>query len=237
MSKRIFLMSVMLTMVVSLAGMSAGAATIDTSAVTSFLYQGLSYLPLKSTASFLGAPLRWDAATGQAIITYNGQDLALTPNSLKALYAGQPVELTSPPVVVDGVTYIPTDALKRFYKVPVTWDAAKSEVRIEGPSGWRTMKASSRAPWHGGPPPWAPAWGRRGYNGKGHPGDAKPRGNGKGPAWKQRGHGAKGHPSNVKAHGNGKGPAWKQPGYNAKGHQGNARPNGNGKAKGNNKGG
>lgn len=99
MSKIIFLMSVLLTMVVSLAGMSAGAdnVIIDTFGATPFLYEALSYIPLNSTASFLGAPLRWDAERGQAVITYKGEDLVLTPNSLEALLAGQPVVLPSPP--------------------------------------------------------------------------------------------------------------------------------------------
>lgn len=177
MSKRIVLMSVLLTMVVSLAGMSASA--IDTSGATAFLYEGRSYVPLNSTASFLGAPVRWDAEKGQAVLTYKGEDLVLTPNSPKALHAGQPVVLSSPPVVVDGVTYVPTEALRKFYNVPVGWDGARSEVKIKGPSGWRTMKASSRAPWHGGPPPWAPAWGQRGYGTPGHPSSVKLSGSGK----------------------------------------------------------
>ena len=202
MSKRIVLMSVLLTMMVSLAGMSASA--IDMSGATAFLYEGLSYLPLNSTVSFLGAQLRWDAAKGQAVVTYNGEDLVLTPNSLKALYAGQPVVLPSPPVVLNGVTYVPTAALTKFYNVPVAWDAAKSEVKIKGPNGWSTVKASSRAPWHGGPPPWAPAWGRRGHSAPGHTSNVKPSGSGKGKAWGQRAHGAPGHPSNGKANGNGK---------------------------------
>ena len=165
MSKRIILMSVFLMTVVSFAYMPAGAATIDMSGVTPFLYEGLSYLPLQSTASFLGVPVRWDSATGQAIITYGGQDLALTPGNANALFKGQPVVLTSPPVVVDGRTYVPADTLKKYYNVPVEWDKAKSEVRIKGPSGWGTAKVSSRPPWHGGPPPWAPAWGERGKQG------------------------------------------------------------------------
>ncbi|MCX6343874.1 MAG: copper amine oxidase N-terminal domain-containing protein [Armatimonadetes bacterium] len=190
MSKRIVLMSVLLTMVVSLAGISASAdnVTINTSGATAFLYEGLSYLPLKSTASFLGAPLRWDAEKGQAIITYEGQDLVLTPNSLKALHAGQPVVLPSPSVVVDGVTYVPIGVFKKFYNIPVEWDKAKSEVKVKGPSGWGIVKASSRPPWHGGPPPWAPAWGKRGYGPQGHHGlkwsgkklgNIKPKGSGK----------------------------------------------------------
>lgn len=152
--------------------MPAGAAniTINTSGATPFLYQGHTYLPLQSVASFLGAPLRWEPAKSQAVITYNGKALALTSGKVKASFNGQPVVLSSPPVVVGGRTYIPTDALKKFYNVPVAWDAAASQVKIKGPSGWGTANVSSRPPWHGGPPPWAPAWGRRGQGTPNHPG-------------------------------------------------------------------
>ncbi len=186
--------------------MSAVAATINTNGTTAFLYEGLNYVPLKSTASFLGAPVRWDAAKRQAIVTYMGQDFALTPNSSKALYAGQPVVLSSPPVVINGVTYVPLETFKKYYNVPVQWDGNRSEVRIKGPNGWRTMKANSRPPWHGGPPPWAPAWGQRGHGTPGHAINAKPGGNGKAkankPALVSNKHGKPGHPNNVKANGN-----------------------------------
>ncbi len=209
MSKRIILVSVLLAMTVGLAGVSNSA--IGTSEVTAFLYEGSSYVPLKSTASLLGAPLRWDAEKGQAVVTYNGEDFVLTPNSLKASHAGQPVVLSSPPVVLNGVTYVPAETFKKYYKVPVEWDRARSEVKVKGPDGWATMKASSRAPWHGGPPPWAPAWGQRGYATPGHPGGTKPAGSGRANAVGQRGNSAPGHP-------------------------GVAKPSGNEKAKGNSKG-
>lgn len=147
----------------SFAGVPASAdnITIDTSEATPFLYGNRSYLPLQDVASFLGAQLAWDPAKNQSVMSYQGKDLALTPNSLKALLAGKPVELSSPPVVVNGRTYVSTEAFKKFYNVPVEWDKARSQVNIKGKNGWGTMNVNSRPPWHGGPPPWAPAWGER----------------------------------------------------------------------------
>ncbi|MCL5104261.1 MAG: copper amine oxidase N-terminal domain-containing protein [Armatimonadetes bacterium] len=202
MSKRIVLMSVLVTITVSLAGMSTEAS--DLSWLTPFLYEGSSYVPLKSTASFLDAPLQWDANNGQTVITYKGEDLVLTPNSRKALYAGKSVELSSPPVVLNGVTYVPLETFRKYYNVPVTWDGTKSEIKIKGPNGWRTMKASSRPPWHGGPPPWALAWGQRGYGTPGYPGGVKASESGKSKALRQPRDSAPEHPSNGKANGNGK---------------------------------
>jgi hypothetical protein len=149
MSKRTVLMAVLLTMVVSFAGMPAGAddvTMIDTSGTTPFVYEGRSYIPLTSAASFLGAQLQWDAAKNRAVVTYNGKELALTPGSPKALFAGQPVVLAAAPVVASGRTYIPASALKRFYDVPVEWDQARSQVRIKGPTGWGAVTVSRRPP-------------------------------------------------------------------------------------------
>jgi hypothetical protein len=149
MSKRTVLMAVLLTMVVSFAGMPAGAddvTMIDTSGTTPFLYGGRSYIPLTSAASFLGAQLQWDAAKNRAVVTYNGKELALTPGNASALFAGKPVVLAAAPVVASGRTYIPTGALKRFYDVPVAWDQARAQVRIKGPTGWGAVTVSRHPP-------------------------------------------------------------------------------------------
>ena len=214
MRKRSVLAFLLLTMVVSLAGMSANA--LDLTSLAPFLYQGSNYVPLKSTASFLGAPLRWDADTGRAIMTYNGQDLAFTPNSRNATYDGRPVVLDSRPIVVNGVTYVPVSTLKRYYNVPVEWDRNRSEIKMKGPDGWRTMKARSRPPWHGGPPPWAPAWGQRGNSTPGHSSY------GNRSAYEQQRYGK-----------NQKSKAWKKSGYDAKGNSKNKKMDGKGKSKGN----
>lgn len=150
-------------MVVGLACMPVGAAdlTINTSGAAPFVYDGHTYLPLQSVASFLGATTRWDSQKGQSVMTYNGLDFALSPNKTNAWFNNKPVKLSSRPVVIDGRTYVPLDSLKKYYKVPVEWYGDRSEVRIKGADGWGTAKVKNRAPWHGGPPPWAPAWGQR----------------------------------------------------------------------------
>ena len=164
MSKRTVLLAVLLTMVVSFAGMPVGAddvTMIDTSGTTPFVYEGRSYIPLTSAASFLGAQLQWDAAKNRAVVTYNGQELALTPGNASALFAGKPVVLSAAPVVVSGRTYIPTEALWRTYEVPVVWDRANSQVRIKGATGWGAVTVSRRPPpgWHHGR---KTGWGKHG---------------------------------------------------------------------------
>lgn len=163
MCKRINLLAILLTMAVCFASLPASAdnITINTSDATPFLYGDRSYVPLQNVTSFLGAQLSWDPVKARTVVSYQGKDLVLKPNRLDALFMGQSVALSSPPVVVNGRTYISTDALKKYYNVPIEWDRVKSEMNIKGQKGWGTMKVNNRPPWHGGPPPWAPAWGER----------------------------------------------------------------------------
>lgn len=178
MLRRIVFLTTLLAMALAFTGLQAAAA-IGVSDVLGFLYEGRSYLPLQSVANVLDAPLSWDSQNGQAVMSYLGKDLALKPNSLTGWLAGQPVELTAPAVVVDGRTYIPLDLVRKHYGVPVEWNGATSEVRLKGNSGWTTVKVRNRAPWHGGPPPWAPAWGKRGHDTPAHQSNSKRNGNGK----------------------------------------------------------
>ncbi len=95
MSKRMILISALLV-AVSFACMpvNAGDVNINTSGATPFVYNGHTYLHLQSVGSFLGAPVRWDAAKSQSVMTYNGRDFALTPGSTNAWFNNEPVQLS-----------------------------------------------------------------------------------------------------------------------------------------------
>jgi len=162
MSKRIVTAAVLLTMLVSFAGLSAAAdsdVTINTYGATPFVYEGRSYLPLKSAASFLGAPVVWDSAQNRVVVAYNGKELALTPGSRNALFDNRPVVLSAAPVIGQGRLFVPMDALRQTYGVPVEWDQAHSRVRImgSGSTGWGAVTVSRRPPgWiHGRKTGWA----------------------------------------------------------------------------------
>jgi hypothetical protein len=163
MGKTMALMPLLLTMLVSFAGISASAdndVTIDTFGATPFVHEGRSYIPLKSAASFLGAPLLWDSTQNRAVMAYNGKELALTPGSRDALFEGRPVVLSAAPVLGGGRLFVPTDALRRTYGVPVEWDQARSRVRIQGPTGWGAVAVSHRPPgWFRGQ---KTGWGKHG---------------------------------------------------------------------------
>jgi hypothetical protein len=148
---------------------SADDVNITVVGPSPFIYGGCAYVPLKSVTDFIGAALLWDSLKGRAVITYGGKELGLVIGSPTAYYLARPVVLPAPPVIVGGRVFVPMVALKKYLAAPVVWDADEFSVRIKGQKGWGVLGVEKRPPWHGSPPPWAPAWGVRGVP----PGHAK----------------------------------------------------------------
>lgn len=141
---------------------------IETYGATPFVYQGHSYVPLRSTAEFLGAALLWDSLEHRAVVAYGDRELALVVGSTTAYYAGQPVALPAPPVFVGGQVLVPATVFGRYLGVPVRWDEGRRWVLVQGPRGWGYYRPAPGPPPRiapflrgAGPPPWAPAHGRR----------------------------------------------------------------------------
>jgi hypothetical protein len=141
----------------------ASADVVNTTVVgaSPFVYGGYAYVPLKSVTDFLGAALLWDSLKGRAVITYGGKELGLVIGSPSAYYLGRPVELPAAPVIVGGRVLVPASALNTYLGVPIVWDRHDFKVKIKGRKGWGVFVVERRPSWHGGPPPWAPAWGVR----------------------------------------------------------------------------
>jgi len=156
-------------------GATADKAVIHTYGVTPFVYGGYSYVPLKTTADFLGAALLWDSLRNRATITYHGRELGLVVGSTTAYYGGRQVALPVPPIVVGEQMLVPATAFNSYLGVPVRWDDEDHEVQIQGPSGWGYYRVLPYPPPQAlaiiqrhGPPPWAPAHGRRRHGYRDH---------------------------------------------------------------------
>ncbi|NIM05727.1 MAG: hypothetical protein GTO55_05785 [Armatimonadetes bacterium] len=155
---------ILLALLAASPGVADKTVIINNYGATPFIYGGYSYIPLRSASDFLGAALLWDSIKKQAVITYDGKDLALNVGSPTAYYAGAPVYLPVAPVIIDGRAFIPTTAIRHF-GVPVEWHAKERKVRIRGREGWgaivipphtpphvlRIMKQQGTPPWAGGP--------------------------------------------------------------------------------------
>jgi len=145
---------------------------INNYGVTPFVYGGYSYVPLKSTADYLGAGLLWDSLHDRATLTYRGHELGLVIGNTTAYYMGRPVVLPVPPILVEGQCLVPVTVFDRYFDVPVRSEPDYDRVLILGPPGWGYYRVAPYAPQHVvtiiqgyGPPPWAPAHGyrRHGY--------------------------------------------------------------------------
>jgi hypothetical protein len=90
-------------------------------------------------------------------MTYNGKELILTPGSRNAWFEGKAVELSAAPMIGGGRVFVPLDALRRTYGIPLEWDRDNSRVRIRGERGWGVVTVNRRPPgWvHGRKTGWA----------------------------------------------------------------------------------
>jgi hypothetical protein len=166
--------------VILIGAMAAGVAVADDHHLTvinnygvaPFVYGGYSYVPLKSTADYLGAGLLWDSLSNRATVTYRGHELGLVIGNTTAYYMGRPVVLPAPPVIVEGQCLVPVIVFDRYFDVPIRWEPHYNRVLILGPPGWGYYRVLPTAPPYVvtiiqgyGPPPWAPAHGyrRQGY--------------------------------------------------------------------------
>jgi len=141
---------------------------IDTYGAAPFVYGGYSYVPLKSAADFLGATLLWDSLRNSATIIYRDHQLALMVGSTTAYYGGDLVTLPAPPIIVGEQLLVPVIVFDRYFDVPVRWEPDDNRVVILGPPGWGYYQVLPYPPPNVivilqgyGPPPWAPAYGRR----------------------------------------------------------------------------
>jgi hypothetical protein len=153
-------------------GAAADKVVIANHGVAPFVYGGYSYIPLKSTADFLGAALLWDSLHNRATVTYSGHQLGLVVGSTNAYYGGRTVVLPAAPVIVKGQLLVPAVAFSRYLGVPVRWHKDKHELELEGRPGWGYYPVLPSPPPYAlavikrhGPPPWAPAHGYRRQHG------------------------------------------------------------------------
>ncbi|WP_238457081.1 L,D-transpeptidase family protein [Desulforamulus putei] len=86
-----------------------------------FSRQGKPYIPLKLLCQLIGYHLAWNIQTGTIELNRSGFTASLTSNTKKALLNGQQVNLTDPPLVINGITYVTESTMEEIFSVDVTW--------------------------------------------------------------------------------------------------------------------
>jgi hypothetical protein len=106
-----------------------------------FIYSGITYIPLRSAADFIGAALLWDHLRNRAVITYNGREIGLVVGSPTVYLGPQVIVLPAAPVVVHDTVFVPADLFVRHLRIPI--ERSGGVIKIKGEKGWREMRLAS----------------------------------------------------------------------------------------------
>jgi hypothetical protein len=160
--------ALLLALVIPSAQADERVVVIESYGAPTFLYGGYSYVPLKSAADFVGAALLWDSLKSRGTLTYNGREVGLVVDSPDVRYGGRTVVMPVAPVVVEDRVYVPALVFDRYLGVPLRWDHPSRRLMMRGRHGWGYYQVAPAPPppviaviERHGPPPWAPAHGRR----------------------------------------------------------------------------
>jgi hypothetical protein len=109
-----------------------------------FIYSGVTYVPLRSVASVVGAALLWDSVRNRAALTFNGREFGLVIGSPTVYIGPQVVVLPSPPIIVGGVIFVPEVFVQRELRVPI--ERGRGFIKIKGREGWHEMRFHAAPP-------------------------------------------------------------------------------------------
>ena len=101
--------------------------TIDSPAT---IVNGRTLVPLRAIFEALGASLQWDPATQSITATRGDQTLKLVVGSNTALNNNSPVQLDTPPQIINGFTMVPLRFVGESLGEQVGWDASTRQVSI-----------------------------------------------------------------------------------------------------------
>lgn len=91
---------------------------------------GRTLLPLRAIFERLGAQVTWDEATQTITATRGNHRVTLRVGSAEAIIDGRSVTLTTPPVILQGRTYVPVRFVSEALGGYVGWDAQRQVVSI-----------------------------------------------------------------------------------------------------------
>ncbi|WP_059051886.1 copper amine oxidase N-terminal domain-containing protein [Paenibacillus senegalimassiliensis] len=94
------------------------------------LVQNINLVPLRELAESLGAATSWDADTQTIRIVKGEQEITLTIGSSKIFYNGVAETLSAAPKVLNGITYVPAQAVARGLNASLSYDKASDTLSI-----------------------------------------------------------------------------------------------------------
>lgn len=127
--------------------------------VEPFIYNGTTYLPVRSVANALGLGVAWENGTvllttgeartatiGNPYVSTQEKSIAMGGSDVKVTLDGKTLELKDAagrpvtPIVSEGVTYLPIRAIADALNVPVLWDGESATVYLGKAIEWKLAK-------------------------------------------------------------------------------------------------
>lgn len=127
--------------------------------VEPFIYNGSTYLPVRSVANALGLNVNWNngvveltsggsgVVPGAPIMSWRDREIEMGGADVKVTLNGTELDLkdaagrTVTPIVSNGVTYLPVRAIADALNVPVEWDGENTTVYLGQRVEWLETKA------------------------------------------------------------------------------------------------
>ncbi|SHK42004.1 copper amine oxidase N-terminal domain-containing protein [Desulforamulus aeronauticus] len=111
---------------------------------------GRTVVPLRAIAEALGTEVEWDDVNQSIKITKDNKEIKLFLNKSSAIIDGQNIVIDSPPIIINGVTFLPLRFLSEALGAEVKWNAENNTVIIEGQSDDDTNVPDSVKNWNSG---------------------------------------------------------------------------------------
>ncbi|MEX2414829.1 MAG: NlpC/P60 family protein [Paenibacillaceae bacterium] len=94
-------------------------------------HQGLEYISLRKLTEVLEFQLDWNPETQRLRVGDNDVAYEISTNSKDALVEDEVVNMANPPVTIEGVTYIPRDAVETIFGEAMNYTWTTRELRIQ----------------------------------------------------------------------------------------------------------
>ncbi|MCX7709268.1 MAG: MBL fold metallo-hydrolase [Clostridia bacterium] len=133
-------------MVVLMVGLFAGQAsaiggtsivmdgkTMDLGGTEPFVDAGSKtvYLPLRAVAEALGAAIRWDANTGEVVVTYGSDSICLKEGEKKISINGEFTSLDSKVLSKSQKLFVPAGFFEQRFGIKPDWDEKAGKITIK----------------------------------------------------------------------------------------------------------
>lgn len=97
------------------------------------IQEGRTLVPFRALAERLNVPVYWDGATGTVRAGEGKTSVRLQVGSLTAYRGDAAIILDTPPIILNGRTFIPARFFSEAFGCRVEWDSAAKTVKITSP--------------------------------------------------------------------------------------------------------